>query len=44
MIQVSVTINMHTCGSPPSLSQIPHTKAFNKVMASIRKKEIMDAV
>ena len=44
MIQISVTINMDTCRILPSLSQIPHAKVFNKVMASIRKKEIMDSV
>lgn len=44
MIQISVTINRDTCRSLPSLSQIPHTKVFKKVMASIRTREIMDSI
>jgi hypothetical protein len=44
MIQISVFINMDICRSFPCMTQIHHAKVFKKVMASIRKKEIMDSV
>ena len=44
MIQISVSVNMDICRGLPSLIQIPHSKVLKKVMTSMRKRKIMDAL